>query len=209
MRNKRPDLVSDVQLIDTMQLIRRMPAWLFAVRKSEFARLSVPPTFIRLVDEFPIRQLSRLRRGKARFDPACHFRTDSKEVFIRRISARFAESMLSQKEYCRLPAMGGVFQIVKRALDWHIKNELPAGYRCHLSIVWDLLLLQPNGESGLLTTRPKQKNVFYITDVSGFEPVEVRWNGGWDISSRPCVAGSDLGKWLEKGDRVIGSYLML
>jgi hypothetical protein len=61
-------------------------------------------------------------------------------------------------------------------------------YETRLADIWCLLKLQPNGESGALSTNATS-NLFFVRDAVGvLGVVDVLWSGvGWEIGASPLT----------------------
>ncbi|MBM3281709.1 MAG: hypothetical protein FJY91_03205 [Candidatus Harrisonbacteria bacterium] len=107
----------------------------------------------------------------------------------------------------RPKGLGGIFRVEKLAEECKILWELE-GSQCDPSLIWDLLLLQPHGEPGLLTTQPEKTNIFFVTkDRRCRTVVNARWIDGWYLDASPNVAVCPKGREWEEGNQVIADIL--
>lgn len=86
----------------------------------------------------------------------------------------------------------------KDSLDKPILDELGTAAEVTLSVIWELLKLQPNGEKGVLLTNGCA-NIFYVRDAGGeLRAVRMRWvadDGFWHVNaySVECPSGWSAG----------------
>jgi hypothetical protein len=122
-----------------------------------------------------------------KFATADHFKIDtsaSAEVKIGYLGDNFHSWFLGKTEEPSDETELRYQRLCKGSLDQPILDELGNVAETTTSMIWELLKLQPNGESGSLLTNG-YANIFYVRDANGvLRAVGVRWSanyGGWDV----------------------------
>jgi len=127
--------------------------------------------------------------------------SDSAEVKIAYVGDNFRSWLLNKVERAVPASVLSYHTLLQRSLDNTIIKELggEAKVEATLSALWQLLVFQRNGESGVLLTNGNA-NMFYIRDTDGvLRAVHVSRDGyGWDVDAN-SVAGP---RGWDAGDRV-------
>ena len=131
-----------------------------------------------------------------------HFKLgESAGVKISYLGDNFNDHFLKKREENITEVMLKSFKLTQASLSPPIITALGDNHETYLAQLWELLKLQPQGETGILLTNG-YVNIFYIRDADGILwAVCVRWFGdGW------CVyAGSvEDPYWWRAGDQVFG-----
>jgi hypothetical protein len=124
-----------------------------------------------------------------KFVTADHFKIDtsaSAEVKIGCLGHEFHSWFLGKTEEPSDETELQYQRLCRRSLDQPILDELGNAAETTLSMIWELLKLQPNGESGSPLTNANA-NIFYVRDANGvLRAVSVYWHhgcGGWGVDA--------------------------
>lgn len=150
------------------------------------SRIRCPPS----ADTTELLTTSALR-GEAAFVARDRFREDvsnRSEVRISWLGAGFGRRYLAKVEPPLKTASLQVFVLHRSLRSVAIAEALHHPYETHLTDIWCLLKVQPNGEPGALSVNATS-NLFFVRDAAGaLGVVDVLWSGaGWEIGASSIV----------------------
>ena len=131
-----------------------------------------------------------------------HFKLgESAGVKISYLGDNFNDHFLKKREENITEVMLKSFKLTQASLSPPIITALGDNHETYLAQLWELLKLQPQGETGILLTNG-YVNIFYIRDADGILwAVYVNWfGGGWHVRADSV----EDPYWWRAGSQVFG-----